>query len=159
MMTQTANSQQEALVLDLYHALLDRWNRRDAHGFAALYQEDGNTIGFDGSQMNGREQIQSELSRIFADHPTGTFVSKIREVRFLSPEAALLRAVVGMVPDGASDIKPDVSAVQSLVAVKHDGDWQIALSQMTPAEFHDRPELAEALAKELQEVLEKDRKI
>jgi uncharacterized protein (TIGR02246 family) len=153
MKLQVAKSEQEAMILDLYHALLDSWNRRDARGFAALYAENGSTVGFDGSQMNGRAQIEDELSQIFAGHKTGTFVSKVREVRFLSPEAALLRAVVGMVPDGESDIKSDVNAVQSLVAVRHDNEWKIALSQMTPAQFHGRPELAEALIEELRELL------
>lgn len=153
MKVQVANSQEEASVLALYHALLDSWNRRDAKGFASLYEEDGNTIGFDGSQMNGRAQIEDELSRIFADHPTGRFVSKVREVRFLSPETALLRAVVGMVPDGESDLKADVTAVQSLVAVRRSDEWKIALSQMTPAQFHGRPEMLKALIEELRELL------
>lgn len=153
MKVQTANSQAEAMILALYHSLLDCWNRRDARGFASLYEENGSTIGFDGSQMNGREQIEEELSQIFADHPTGRFVSKVREVRFLSPEAAVLRAVVGMVPGGESELKPDVTAVQSLVAVKHDDEWKIALSQMTPAQFHGRPEMLRALIEELRELL------
>ncbi|WP_343423123.1 hypothetical protein [Candidatus Flexifilum breve] len=51
-----------------------------------------------------------------------------------------------MVPRGQTDINP---------AVRHQpGDrWQIALFQNTPAQFHGRPDLAEALTSELRALL------
>lgn len=143
----------EAPVSALYHQLLDCWNRRVADKYAALFDEDGSVVGFDGSQMNGRREIEAEIGRIFADHPTATYVAKIREVRFLAPEAALLRAVVGMVPPGRSDLNPAANAVQTLVAVKRGEQWRIALFQNTPAQFHGRPEMAEALTGELRQLL------
>ena len=139
----------------LYRQLLDAWNQRDASGFASLFAEDGNAVGFDGSQMNGAREIESELSKIFAHHKTAAYIAKVREVRFLSPEIALLRAVVGMVPPGQNDINPDVNAIQSLVAVKQGDAWRITFFQNTPAQFHGRPELAEELTKELRQLLKK----
>ena len=136
----------------LYKSLLDCWNKRRADDFAALFAEDGNLVGFDGSPINGRTEITSQLGLIFMDHQTAAYVSKIREVRLLTPETALLRAVAGMVPQGGADINPAVNAIQSLVAVKRDGQWKIALFQNTPAAFHGRPELAEQLTKELREL-------
>ncbi|TMA07866.1 MAG: SgcJ/EcaC family oxidoreductase, partial [Deltaproteobacteria bacterium] len=118
-----------------------------------LFAEHGNLIGFDGSQINKRPEIGSVLSQIFADHPTAAYVAIVREVRFLSPSVAVLRAVAGMVPPGQSDINPAVNAVQTLVAVRSDGQWRIALFQNTPAQFHGRPELSEALTKELRQLL------
>jgi len=79
----------------------------------------------------------------------------VREVRFLSTDIALLRAVVGMVPPGQNDINPAVNAIQSLVAVKDKDIWRITLFQNTPAQFHGRPELAEELTKELRQLLRK----
>src|SRR5215212_9174237 len=84
----------------LYQQLLGAWDKRDAATFAALFAEDGNLVGFDGSQMNGRVEIESQIGQIFADHPTAGYVGKIREVRFVTPEVAILRAVAGMVPPG-----------------------------------------------------------
>lgn len=69
----------------LYQTLLAGWNNRRADEMAALIAEDGNLIGFDGSPMNGRAEIQANLRQIFADHPTATYVGKIREIRFLTP--------------------------------------------------------------------------
>lgn len=143
----------EAAIHALYQQLLDNWNKRSAHDYAALFAEDGNVVGFDGSPLNGRAEIESELRRIFADHPTAAYVGKVRGVRFLTPEVVVLRAVVGMVPRGQSDLNPAVNAIQSLVAAKQDDQWRIVLFQNTPAQFHGRPELSEALTEELRQLL------
>jgi uncharacterized protein (TIGR02246 family) len=137
----------------LYFQLLDRWNHRDATGMATHFSPDGNLIGFDGSVANGQAEIEAHLRPIFAHHPTGTFIAKVRSVRLLGPGVALLRAVAGMVPPGQSDIHPAVNAIQSLVAARRDGPWRIELFQNTPAAFHGRPELSEALSAELRSAL------
>jgi uncharacterized protein (TIGR02246 family) len=140
----------------LYHRLLDAWNMHDAAFFAAQFEDEGNCIGFDGSQLDGREAIEAEISQIFAIHETGSYVVKIREIRFLTPETAVLRAIAGMVPPGRSDIDQEVNAIQSLVAVRRGDRWRIALFQNTPAQFHGRPELSEALTSELREEIKKE---
>ena len=136
-------------VIESYTALLQAWNTRDAAAFAALFTPDGSVVGFDGSQMNGREQIASELAAIFSSHATASYVAKVREVRLLDTQTALLRAVAGMVPPGTRTINPAVNAVQSLVLVLDTNRATIALLQNTPAAFHGRPHLALELTTEL----------
>jgi uncharacterized protein (TIGR02246 family) len=150
---QTASPTDEPAIRTLYHQLLAGWNRRQAGELAALFTQDGQQVGFDGSQYNGRAAIEAAIGQIFADHQTARYVGKIKEVRWLTPQVALLRAVVGMVPPGQTDLNPAVNAIQSLVAVKQDGQWRIALFQNTPAQFHGRPELAAALTEELRQLL------
>lgn len=135
-------------VAAVYTQLLDAWNRRDANAFAALFTADGSSVGFDGSQMNGREEIASTLGAIFADHQTAAYVAKIREIRPLDG-ATLLRAVVGMIPPGKAELNPAANAVQSLVLVEDAGQFRIALLHNTPAAFHGRPHLVDALTQEL----------
>jgi hypothetical protein len=43
-----------------------------------------------------------------ADHATGTYVGKVEGIRPLGSEAAILRAVAGMVPAGRSDLEPEL---------------------------------------------------
>ena len=136
-------------VIESYTALLQAWNTRDAAAFAALFTPDGSVVGFDGSQMNGREQIASELAAIFSSHATASYVAKVREVRLLDTQTALLRAVAGMVPPGTRTINPAVNAVQSLVLVLDANRATIALLQNTPTAFHGRPHLALELTTEL----------
>jgi len=141
-------------VEELYRRIIDAWNAGDAEAFAAAFLDDGEVVGFDGSQLAGRAAIAAELGRIFADHPTGRYVAKVRSVRSLAPDVALLRAVAGMVPAGQSDLKPELNAVQALLAIRRDAEWRAVLFQNTPAQFHGRPDLVEALTAEL--ALERD---
>ena len=55
-------------VVTLYTRLLEGWNARDASAFAAPFASSGSAVGFDGSQLDGREAIRAELARIFTDH-------------------------------------------------------------------------------------------
>lgn len=74
-------------------------------------------------------------------------------MRSLGADAALLRARVGMVPPGQADVNPAVNAVQSLVAVRRDGVWRVALFHNTPAQYHGRPDLADAHTAQMREAL------
>ena len=65
----------------LYQSLVDAWNARDAARFASLSSNPATVIGFDGSSMNGRGEIDAALTKNFADHPTPAYIFKIRSVR------------------------------------------------------------------------------
>ena len=149
----SAQTTDEREVRVLYQRLLKGWNEQDAEAMAATFAEDGEVIGFDGSVMTGRAEIASTLQQIFASHRTPPYVSKVRSVRLLAPDVAVLRAVVGMAPPGETDLDPQLNAWQTLLAAKRDEEWRIVLFQNTPAQFHGRPELVQALTKELRELL------
>ena len=150
---QDSPSPDEIKVRELYRQMMDGWNKRSAGAFAAPIAEDGDLIGFDGSQLIGRSEIVSMLQRIFADHPTAPYVSKVKSVRFLSPEVAVLRAIVGMIPPAQPDLDPNLNALQTLIASKRDGQWRIVLFQNTPAQFHGRPDLVQQMTEELRQLL------
>lgn len=137
----------------LYHALIDGWNRHDAQAFAAGFTEHGDVVGFDGSQMSGRAEIGSTLAQICADHVTTPYTVKVRSVRRLGADAAVLRAVAGRAPAGQTDLDPALNSIQSLVAARRDGWWRIVLFQNTPAQFHGRPGLVKQMTDELNEQL------
>jgi uncharacterized protein (TIGR02246 family) len=139
-------------VRELYSRLLDAWNRRSATDFGAEFAMDGSMVGFDGSQATGRE-IVDHLAPIFADHPTATYVAKVRDVRPIGERAVLLRAIAGMIPPGQSELKPDVNAVHSVLAEERGGAWRIVLFQNTAARYDGRPELTEQHLAELRAVL------
>jgi uncharacterized protein (TIGR02246 family) len=129
-----------SIAVDVYRRLLEAWNRRDAAGFAAFFTPAGLAIGFDGSQMDGRPEIEQQLAAVFAHHQTAAYVARVRGVRVISP-------------GGATAINPAVNALQSVLVVGDGEAAQIALLQTTPAAFHGRPHLAEQLTAEVSEVL------
>jgi uncharacterized protein (TIGR02246 family) len=141
-----------ARVESCYRQLLAAWNRRDAEAFAALFTDDGLAVAFDGSVMNGRAEIASTLSSVFLNERTGTYAASVRGVSDIAPGVALLRAIVGMVSIDNFDLSLTINATQSVVYVESDGDIKVALLQSTPAAFHGRPEVAEALTLELEEI-------
>lgn len=123
----------ERAIRELYESLVEHWNQRDAPGFAALFDDDGFAIGFDGTEHNGRVQIETEIGQIFAEHQTGSYVGTVREIRVLTDDVAVLRAVAAIVPPGASEIKPETNALQTVVARCRDEWWRIAVFQNTPS--------------------------
>lgn len=140
-------------VTALYQQLLDAWNNQNARGMADLFAEDGEQIGFDGSQSIGSSDIFAHLEPIFKHHRTARFVSKVKSVCFLSQDIAILRAIAGMVPPGQSDINPSVNTHHTLVVQEIEGELRIILFQNTPAQYHGRPELVEQMTEELRQLL------
>lgn len=141
----------------LYFRLLGAWNDRSGVAFAACFADDGEAIGFDGSRHGGRSRIAPEIQEIFDNHPTASYVTKVKRVRLLGPHAAVLHAIAGLVPPGHADIRPEINAVQTLTAEERDGEWRIVLFQNTPAQFHGRPELVDSMTEELRQVLRSPR--
>jgi uncharacterized protein (TIGR02246 family) len=153
-MTESSRSRDRAAAARaLYLEWIEAWNRRDAEEMARLTAPAGVVIGFDGSQMTGPEEVAAAIGAVFAHHQTKPYVAVVREIRPLGPDVMLLRAVCGMSEPGAKTVIPAVNALQSLVAVHHDGEWKIALFQNTPAAFHGRPDAAAALTEELNRAL------
>jgi uncharacterized protein (TIGR02246 family) len=140
-------------VRNLYQQLIQSWNNRDAKNFAGLFANDALCIGFDGSQMNGRQEIESALMPIFKDHPTASYRFMVRDVKSVVEYVYILHAHVGMIPPGKSNIDPTKNAIQCLVARSANNKLEIVLFQNTPAQFHGRPDLTEKLNKELRDLI------
>jgi len=144
----------EQAVAGLYAEVLGYWNARNASGFAACFASQGSMVGFDGTAMNGVSDITAHLQQVFTHHQTAAYVGKVREVRRLGSDVALLRAVAGMVPPGQTRLNPAVNTVHGLIAAREDARWRIELLQSTPAAYHGRPEASAALTAELQEAFD-----
>jgi uncharacterized protein (TIGR02246 family) len=138
----------------IYRNLIAGWNAGDAAAMTRDFDDDAEIVGFDGTEMSGREAIAAYLAGIFANHKVASYVTLVREVRTIAPGVAILRAEVGMVPPGSAKINPATNAVQTLVAVERDGGWCVALFQNTPAAWHGREADVEKLTAELQKAFE-----
>ena len=137
----------------LFAALWNGWNRMDAVAAAAPFADEAELAGFDGSEMQGRAAIEEAYRRIFSDHQTGRYIVKVRSIRWLAPEIALLRAVAGVVPAGQTDLNPQLNSVMAMVARKQNGEWRVVLLTNTPAQWHGRPADVVRLTQELRQLL------
>jgi len=143
----------EGAARELYEKLIQAWNKRNARDFALLFASNGSIVGYDGSQVDGQLDVGAHISEIFSHHQTAAYVTIVREVRPISSDVVVLRANAGMVPPGKDELNPDRNAVQSMVAARKGGKWEIALFQNTPAAYDGRPELCKKLTEELRAVL------
>ena len=143
----------EGAARELYAKLIQAWNKRNARDVALLFASNGSIVGYDGSQVDGQLDVGAHISEIFSHHQTAAYVTIVREVRPISSDVVMLRANAGMVPPGKDELNPDRNAVQSMVAARKGGKWEIALFQNTPAAYDGRPELSRKLTEELRAVL------
>jgi uncharacterized protein (TIGR02246 family) len=143
----------ERATRELYQQLIVAWNKRNARDYALLFASNGSIVGFDGTQVNGQLEIGAHISEVVSHHQTAAYVTIVREVRQITSDVMLLRANAGMIPPGKDDINPEMMAVQSMVAARKGGKWEIALFQNTPAAFHGKPELSRNLCEELRAVM------
>ena len=109
----------------LYKTMIDAWNAHDADAFAAVFDADGEIIGAGGSEVRGPDAIAAHLRDVFGKHAP-RYVTIVRGVQQLVPQAGVLRAVVGL---GAGD---PAFAIHRLVVVQRAGIWRCALLQNTP---------------------------
>lgn len=145
----------EKEVRDIYRRMIAAWNSGDADAMTRDFSENANIVGYDGTEVCGREQIRKHLAGIFADHKVASYVAVIRELREIVPDVAVLRGNVGMIPPGKKEVNRDRHAVQSLVAGRHGGRWQVELFQNTPAAWHGREADLRKLTAELQAAADK----
>ena len=122
----------EAAVRGLYQQLIDGWNRGSGEAFAAAFTEDGDLVAFDGTRFKGRKEIASFHQQLFDRWMKGTrLVGQVEDVRFLSPDVAVMYAVGGTVMPGKTKPSPERDSIQTLVATRQGGEWRLAAFQNT----------------------------
>jgi uncharacterized protein (TIGR02246 family) len=127
------HSTDEAAVRALYQQLMDGWNQGSGEAFAAVFTEDGDLVGFDGTHLKGRQEIAPFHQQLFDKWLKGSrLVGQVKDVRFLSPDIAVMHAVGSTVMRGKSEPSPERDSIQTLVATRQESDeWRLAAFQNT----------------------------
>jgi uncharacterized protein (TIGR02246 family) len=143
----------KAAISTLYFQIIDGWNKGSGSIFAAPFAEDGDLVGFDGTHLKGRQNIASFHQQLFDTFLKGSrLVGKIRDMRFLTKDVAIMHAVGGTIMDGQADIEPERNSIHTIV-VKRDnpnvGYWYITSFQNTRVQYIGRPQEIQKLTEEL----------
>lgn len=129
---QSSASSDQAALRNLYHQLMEGWNRGSGDLFAAPFSEAADFVAFDGSRFKGRQEIARFHQPLFDTHLKGTrLVGAVTHVRFLSPDIALIHALGGTVMRGKSAPTADRDSIQTLVATRSGGEWRLEAFQNT----------------------------
>jgi uncharacterized protein (TIGR02246 family) len=144
----------EADIRALYQQLMEGWNIASGDAFAAPFEDDADLVGFDGTHIEGQQQIALFHQHLFNMFLKGSrLIGKVRRVRFLTADVAVMHVVGGTVMAGQTDLEPERNSVQTLVAVKRNGKWRLAAFQNTRAVYIGRPEESQKLTEELRAML------
>ena len=124
--------ERDAEVRALHERLMDGWNAGSAADFAAAWTESGSLVGFDGTHLRGRAEIERFHEPLFRTYLRGTrLVGDVQSVRWLAPGVALMHTTGGTIPRGKSRPSRERDSLQTLVAVEEDGQWRLAAFQNT----------------------------
>ena len=130
----TSKSADEAAIRELYQQMVDGWNRGSGEVFAAPYAQDGVLVGYDGTYLKGRREIASLHQQIFDRFVKGShFGWKIRSVRFLTADVALIHAISGTVMAQQLNIDQERNSIQNPDSCYHKirSQWHFCNSEYT----------------------------
>ncbi len=112
--------------------MMEGWNRGCCEAFAAPFADEMGFIAFDGTRFRRREDIVRFHDPLLKTHLKGTrLVGEITNVRFLSADVALMHVDGDTVPRGHSKPARERHSIQTLVARKRDGRWELVAFQNT----------------------------
>ena len=131
-----ATGADEAAVRGLYEQLMKGWNRGSGAEFAAVFAEDGDLVAFDGTHFEGRQEIATFHQELFDKWLKGTrLVGRVKSVRFLGPNVALMHAVGSTVMRGKTEPSPERDSILKLMAVREGDQWRLAALGSTTSGF------------------------
>lgn len=121
----SAKREDELAIQQLFQSLLDAWAAGDATAYAALFTEDADYIAFDGVNQKGRAAILAGHQPLFERFLKGSrLAGEMASIRFLCSDAALIHATGNTILAGKSTPSPERASIQTLIAVKQDGEWR-----------------------------------
>jgi|GEM_PF-1231237 len=122
----------ETPIRALYEQLMDGWNKGSGEAFAAPFADVCDLVAFDGTHFMSRQEIATFQQALFDKWLKGTrLVGQVKQVKFLSPDVAVMHAIGGTLIPKESKPSPARDSIQTLVATRTDGAWKIAAFQNT----------------------------
>ena len=119
------SNQEEIKIRALFEQMIEGWNKGSGKQFAAPFDEEAVFIAFDGSQTEGRAEIERTHQELFDKWLKGSrLVGEITNIRFLSADVALIHSTGGTILKDKDKPSPERDSIQTLVAVRKGSDWK-----------------------------------
>jgi uncharacterized protein (TIGR02246 family) len=127
-----AGSTDQQSVRALYQQFMDAWNQGDGAALAAVFTDDGDLVGFDGTHLRGRVVIEEFQQKLFDKYLKGTrLTGAVNGVRFLHANTAVMHAIGGTIMKRKTKPARARESIQTLVATRTDDGWRLAAFQNT----------------------------
>lgn len=121
----------EEAIHNLFGQMCASWDAGDSDAYAAQFTNDADYIVFDGTHLKGREAIAAVHRQLFTFMKGSSLKGQITEIRFLSPDIALVYATGAILLPGDTEIQPDRKSIQTMVATKQNDHWLFTAFQNT----------------------------
>ena len=122
----------KAAVGGLTQRLVVAWSHHDADAFANLFLEDGTMI-LPGVLRTGRAEIRDYMAQAFQnEYKASQVTGQPLDLRFLTPDVAVLLTEGGVLAPGDTEVTADRAIRATWLAVRRDGQWQLANYQNSP---------------------------
>ncbi len=103
-------------------AFVEQYNAHQADAVAALFAADARMVFADGTEVNGREEIQQSFEDAFKENPKVAVSVVVDSIRFLTPDVAVEEGSTMLFPDGETLTSRDRYTVLHL---RREGRWQM----------------------------------
>ena len=128
----TGGDADKAAIASLTQRVVAAWAYADADAFASVFTGDGTMI-LPGVYRKGRGAVCEYMTDAFAGRYRGTQVTGAPvDIRFLSPDVALLLTMGGVLAQGQTEVTTDSAIRASWLVVRRAGHWQPAAYQNSP---------------------------
>lgn len=130
------NEDENRALHELTARIDNAWNSRDAKAFCELFREESDFRFHTGRTLRGRNEIQKHYLEYFSRKPEGEkHTTKIRHIRFVSPDVAILDSEVALFSfreNGEKDVR--LKLLSNFIVSKKVGKWLISgVYLMVPA--------------------------
>jgi len=133
MTTSAEHATDQAAAAAVPKRIVAAWTDLDADAFAEVFTPDA-TMVMPGLYRKGREAIRTFMSAAFAGPYKGTqVVGEPIDVRFLSPDTAVLVTVGGVRPVEATEVADEARVRATWVLVNGTDGWQLAAYHNGPS--------------------------
>jgi uncharacterized protein (TIGR02246 family) len=126
------SADEQAAIAAVPARMVAAWAAHDAVAFADLFIEDG-TMLLPGVYQRGRDRIRDFMASGYAGRYKDTTVTgKPIEIKPLGPGVVALLTEGGVIPAGASELRPQDAIRASWILVRRDGEWRLAVYHNCP---------------------------
>jgi uncharacterized protein (TIGR02246 family) len=136
-------SADEAAIRANIQAFVRAHNAGDAKAVAALFTPDALITDKDEKTVQGRAAIETTFKESFADAPQKRLEVEIDSIRFIGPDLAV---EVGTTKETPAPGEPPEHDRYTVLHVKRDGKWQMALARETEGQVPTNHEQLRPLA-------------
>lgn len=122
----------EMAIRALIDQLTSGWNSGNGAAYGLPFSEECDYITFNGDRLQGRAAVADDHQVLFDTHLKGSrLVFESVEMRPVTPDVVLVHSIGNSLLERQRELSPSRRSIQTLVAVRRDGEWKFTAFQNT----------------------------